>query len=173
MKIGGNTQIFLMTTLNIKFRQQIKQTDIEAIEKIVRSSGFFSPVEIDIAVELAEEKLAEGTASSYQFLFAEDGKRVVGYTCFGLISATSGSYDLYWIAIDEQLRGAGLGKDLMKRTENIIYDLGGKRIYVETSSRHQYQPTHGFYESCGYHKEAVLKDFYMKGDSKIIYVKTL
>jgi hypothetical protein len=35
MKITGNTQKFLMTTLNIKFRQQIKKTDIEAIEKIV------------------------------------------------------------------------------------------------------------------------------------------
>jgi len=55
----------------------------------------------------------------------------------------------------------------MKRTENIIYDLGGKRIYVETSSRHQYQPTHGFYESCGYHKEAVLKDFYMEVTAKL------
>jgi phosphoribosylformimino-5-aminoimidazole carboxamide ribonucleotide (ProFAR) isomerase len=61
----------------------------------------------------------------------------------------------------------------MQRTEIIISDLGGKRIYVETSSRHQYQPTHGFYESCGYRTEAVLKDFYTEGDSKIIYVKTL
>jgi D-alanine-D-alanine ligase len=155
------------------YRQQIQHSDIGAIADIVKSSGFFSAEEIDIALELAEEKLTQPLDSTYQFLFAEDGKRVVGYTCFGLISATSGSYDLYWIAIDEKLRGAGLGKDLMKRTENIIYDLGGKRIYAETSSRHQYQATHVFYESCGYQKEAVLKDFYIEGDSKIIYVKTL
>ena len=158
---------------NLIYRQQIQSSDIGAIAEIVKSSGFFSATEIDIALELAEEKLTHPHDSSYQFLFAEDGKSVVGYTCFGLIPATSESYDLYWIAIDEQLRGAGLGKDLMKRTENIIYNLAGKRIYVETSSRHQYQPTRGFYESCGYQKEAVLKDFYMEGDSKIIYVKTL
>jgi len=155
------------------YRQQIQHSDIGAIAGIVKSSGFFSGEEIDIALELAEEKLTQPHDSSYQFLFAENKERVVGYTCFGLIAATSGSYDLYWIAIDEQLRGAGLGKELMKRTENIIYDLGGKRIYVETSSRHQYQPTHGFYESCGYRKEAILKNFYHEGDSKIIYVKTL
>jgi ribosomal protein S18 acetylase RimI-like enzyme len=155
------------------YRQHIQHSDIGAIADIVKSSGFFSAEEIDIALELAEEKLTQPHDSSYQFLFAEDKNHVVGYTCFGLIPATSGSYDLYWIAIDQQLRGTGLGKDLMKRTEKIIYDLGGKRIYVETSSRHQYQPTHGFYESCGYRKEAVLKDFYMEGDSKIIYVKTL
>jgi N-acetylglutamate synthase-like GNAT family acetyltransferase len=158
---------------NFIYRQQIQHSDIGAIADIVKSSGFFSTEEVDIALELAEEKLTQPYDSSYQFLFAEDEKRVVGYTCFGLISATAGSYDLYWIAIDEQLRGAGLGKDLMKRTEKIIHALSGKRIYVETSSRHQYQPTHGFYESCGYRKEAVLKDFYMEGDSKIIYVKTL
>ncbi|MEN6432182.1 MAG: GNAT family N-acetyltransferase [Smithella sp.] len=155
------------------YRQQIQHSDIGAIAGIVKSSGFFSGEEVEIAIELAEEKLERQEASSYRFLFAEDEKRVVGYTCFGLIPATSGSYDLYWIAIDEQLRGAGLGKDLMKRTENIIYDLGGKRIYLETSSRHQYQPTHGFYESCGYRKEAILKNFYHEGDSKIIYAKTL
>jgi ribosomal protein S18 acetylase RimI-like enzyme len=158
---------------NLIYRQHIQRSDIEAIADIVKSSGFFSAAEIDIALELAEAKLTQPLDSSYQFLFAEDKKHVVGYTCFGLIPATSGSYDLYWIAIDEQLRGAGLGKDLMKRTETIIYDLGGKRIYAETSSRHQYQPTQGFYESCGYQKEAILKDFYMEGDSKIIYVKTL
>lgn len=158
---------------NLIYRQHIQHSDIGAITNIVKSSGFFSAEEIAIALELAEEKLTQPHDSSYQFLFAEDGKHVVGYTCFGLIPATSSSYDLYWIAIDEKFRGAGLGKDLMKRTEKIISDLGGKRIYAETSSRHQYQSTHVFYESCGYRKEAILKDFYMEGDSKIIYVKTL
>lgn len=155
------------------YRQQIQDSDIGAIADIVKSSGFFSAEEIDVALELAEEKLTQPLDSSYQFLFAEDKKHVIGYACFGLIPATSGSYDLYWIAIDGQFRGAGLGKDLMKRTEKIISGLGGKRIYAETSSRHQYQPTQGFYQSCGYRKEAILKDFYWEGDSKIIYVKTL
>jgi ribosomal protein S18 acetylase RimI-like enzyme len=162
-----------MTNLNITFRQQIKQTDIVAIEKIVRSSGFFSPVEIDVALELAEEKLAEGTSSSYQFLFAEKKNIVCGYTCFGLISLTSASYDLYWIAVNDNLRGQGLGKKLLAKSENIIFSLGGRRIYVETSSRNPYRPTHNFYESSGYHKEAILKDFYSAGDSKIIYSKEL
>ena len=153
-----------MTTLNIKFRQQIKQTDIEAIEKIVRSSGFFSS---------AEEKLVEGAASSYQFLFAEVENIVCGYSCFGLIPMTSVSYDLYWIAVNDKIRGQSIGKKLLSKSEEIIFSLGGQRIYVETSSRNQYRPTHNFYESCGYHKEAILKDFYSAGDSKIIYSKGL
>lgn len=162
-----------MTANTLIYRQQIMAADPHAISRIVQSSGFFSTEEIAIARELAEEKLAQGNASSYQFLFAENEDGVRGYTCFGLIPATSGSYDLYWIAVDEQFRSQGLGKELMQKTQHFIRGIGGRLIYVETSSRDQYQSTHSFYESCGYQKEAFLKDFYAAGDSKIIYVKTL
>jgi ribosomal protein S18 acetylase RimI-like enzyme len=161
-----------MNKSEIKYRQQIQSSDIDAVARIVTSSGFFSRPEIDLAIELAKEKLAEGEVSSYQFLFAEDKTGIGGYTCFGVIPATDNSYDLYWIAVNQQLRGLGLGKILMARTEEIIHSLGGKRIYVETSSRNQYKSTHAFYESCGYFQEAVLKDFYAEGDSKVIYSKT-
>ena len=159
--------------MNLHYRHQILPSDPGAISRIVQSSGFFSIEEIALAREVAEEKLAQGTACSYQFLFAEDKDSVLGYTCYGLIPATSGSYDLYWIAVNEQLRSQGLGKALMKETERIISDIGGRRIYVETSSRNQYKPTHGFYESCGYKKEALLKDFYAEGDSKIMYSRSI
>ena len=159
--------------MNLHYRQQIQPSDPGAISRIVQSSGYFSPEEIDLAGELAEEKLAQGNNCSYQFLFAEDKDSILGYTCYGLIPATCGSYDLYWIAVDEKSRSQGLGKELMQKTQHIIGDMGGRLIYVETSSRDQYKPTHSFYESCGYRQEAFLKDFYAAGDSKIIYVKTL
>jgi ribosomal protein S18 acetylase RimI-like enzyme len=162
-----------MTSNTTRYRQQIIAADPAAIFRIVQSSGFFSIEEIVLARELAEEKLAQGNDCSYQFLFAENEDSVLGYTCYGLIPATCGSYDLYWIAVDEQFRSQGLGKELMLKTEDVIRGIGGRQIYVETSSRDQYKPTHSFYESCGYQKEALLKDFYAAGDSKIIYVKTL
>lgn len=161
-----------MTTFT--YRRQIQASDIEAIADIVESSGFFSDEELEIAIELAEEKLERQEASSYRFFFAEDDEqRVVGYTCYGLIPATSASYDLYWIAVHKDMRGLGLGKRLMAETEKLIYQSGGTQIYADTSSREQYKPTHKFYESCGYHPEAFLKNFYSEGDSKIIYAKGL
>ena len=166
-------EVLTMTAKKLIYRQQIMAADPHAISRIVQSSGFFSAEEIALARELAEEKLAQGNDCSYQFLFADDKDTVLGYTCYGLIPATCGSYDLYWIAVDEQFRSQGLGKDLMRKTQQIIRGTGGRQIYAETSSRDQYKPTHSFYESCGYQKEALLKDFYAEGDSKIIYVKTL
>lgn len=159
--------------MNITFRKQIKPSDLEAIARIVQSSTFFSAAEIDLACELAAEKLSDGNESSYQFLFGEDENFVWGYSCFGLIPATAGSYDLYWIAVDNDLRDCGLGKQLLKKTEELILAAGGRHIYVETSSRPQYQTTHKFYEACGYIQEAFLKDFYTEGDSKVIYSKII
>ena len=162
-----------MNIPRVTYRQHIKPSDLDAISRIIESSGFFSTAEIDLACELAKEKLSSGNASSYQFLFGEDGDLVWGYTCFGLIPATAASYDLYWIAVDDHLRARGLGNQLLRQTENIICKWGGKHIYAETSSRDQYQTTHRFYEGCGYIKEAFLEDFYAEGDGKIIYSKRL
>ena len=68
------------------------------------------------------------------------------------------------------LRRRGIGKALLQMSEEII-SKGGQRIYVETSSRAQYEPTRKFYRSCGYQEEAMLSDFYAPGDDKVIYVK--
>lgn len=155
------------------FRDHIVPSDVAAIENIVRSTGFFSTEEIDIACELARDRLDHPELSSYRFLFLEDAGQLVGYTCYGLIPATQSSYDLYWIALADKMRHKGLGQILLQKTEEMIAGIGGRRIYAETSSRAQYVPTQLFYERCDYLPEAVLTDFYAEGDSKIIYSKIL
>jgi ribosomal protein S18 acetylase RimI-like enzyme len=157
----------------ITFRQDILPSDLGAILNIVQSSGFFSAEEVELACELATDRLEHGPQSSYQFLFAQENAKVLGYTCYGRIPATAASYDLYWIAVAGACRGQGLGRNLLQRTEQAVREGGGRRIYAETSSRAQYQPTQRFYESCGYKAEAFLEDFYAPGDSKIIYAKRL
>ena len=157
----------------ISYRQEIEPADLGFILSIVQSSGFFSAEEVELACELATDRLEQGRQSSYHFLFALADNQVVGYTCYGPIPATAGSFDLYWIAVSEDLRGRGLGKSLLLKTEELVRIAGGKRIYADTSSRLQYIPTQKFYESCGFLQEALLKDFYASLDSKIIYSKVL
>lgn len=159
--------------MSVVFRTDARPSDAAAIRRIVRSSGFFRDDEIDVAVELVDERLARGEASGYHFLFAEVGDHVVGYTCFGPIACTVSSFDLFWIAVDESRRGTGLGRALLERTEAIIRSMGGTRVYIETSGKAQYDPTRGFYTRCGYGREAELADFYAPGDSKVIYSRAL
>jgi D-alanine-D-alanine ligase len=157
----------------LTWREDPIPLDVESIKGLVESSTFFCSEELQIAVELVQERLAKGICSGYHFLFSEQAGAVIGYACFGPIPGTRDSHDLYWIAVKNDQRGFGLGKVILKRVEQKVTTLGGKKIYVETSSRNQYKPTQAFYTKCGYKKEAVFKDFYSPGDDKIVYVKTL
>ncbi|MBK7980138.1 MAG: GNAT family N-acetyltransferase [Ignavibacteriae bacterium] len=154
-------------------RENIKPEDPENIKKIVSSTGFFNDEEVDIAVELAEERLSKGLESGYHFLFLEIDDKTVGYSCFGPIPATKFSYDLYWIAVHKENQNLGLGKILLNESEIAISKLGGNRIYVETSGREQYISTRKFYIACDYKEEAVLEDFYAPGDAKYLYLKVI
>jgi len=157
----------------IVFREKVKPSDPEAVRLLVQSSGFFSQVEVEIALELVEEHLMKGEESGYSFLFAELQGQVVAYSCFGPIPGTESNYDLYWIAVLNDFRSMGIGKEVLQRSEQIIAQRGGRQIYVETSSRDQYEPTRSFYKNHGYGKAAQLQDFYAVGDHKVIYVKAL
>ncbi len=162
-----------MTSPELTYRREVCPADQEAVRALVSSSGFFSTEEILIAVELVAERLSRGEGSGYSFLLAEGKGRVAGYTCFGPVPGSLHSYDLYWIAVDNGLRRKGIGKDLLFRSEELILKNGGRRIYIETSSRPQYGETLAFYRSCGYKMAAFLEDFYAPADGKIILVKAL
>lgn len=161
-------------TLNcdqIRFRDEVHPNDREVVRQLITSSGFFTPAEVDIAVELVDTRLAQGLRSGYYFLFAEYLGEVLGYACFGPIPGTMVSYDLYWLAVHQPYRRMGLGTTLLTHSEHTVVHMGGRRVYVETSSRPLYAPTHAFYRAQGYRQEALLEDYYAPGDGKLIYVK--
>ncbi len=157
----------------LKFRSEILKADLKNVREIVSSTDFFSTEEIEIAVELVDERLIKGESSGYHFLFAEIEGETIAYSCFGPIPATKLSYDLYWIAVHKDYQNLGLGKIILAESESLIDQLGGKRIYVETSGKEQYIATRKFYLSCNYKEEAVLEDFYAPGDAKYLYLKVL
>jgi ribosomal protein S18 acetylase RimI-like enzyme len=157
----------------ITFRTAEKSSDIKAVRLITESSGFFNPGEVEVAVELIEDRLKKGKKSEYNFLFADLKGIARGFTCWGPIACTKQSYDLYWIAVLDEFRGRHIGKKLLAFSEQKILESGGRRIYVETSSRAQYRATRAFYLRNGYTIEAELMDFYDTGDNKVIFVKVL
>lgn len=160
--------------MRLAYRDHVMPADRDTVKDIVESTGFFHTEEVDIAVEIVDERLEKGEPSGYHFLFCENGDAdVLGYTCFGPIPGTEKSFDLYWIAVHRQYQGRGIGRGLLGRSEDVIKSKGGSRIYIETSSRELYRPTQAFYTASGYIQEAVLQDFYSPGDSKIIYVKAV
>ena len=158
----------------VTMRAGVKPEDRASVRRLVASTGFFSGPEEEIAVELVDDALAKGEGpSGYRFIFAEENGQPVGYVCFGPIAGTERSHDLYWIVVDNDRRGGGVGRLLEQACAEAVRALGGRRIYVDTSSRAQYEPTRAFYRACGYTEAARLDHFYADGDGKVIFVKAL
>lgn len=158
---------------NITTRSDVRPDDSAQVRRIVAATSFFSSDEIDIAVELIDERLSKGAASGYEFVIAEAGGSFVGYACFGEIPCTVGSYDLYWIVVDPDQQRSGIGQRLMQEVEQRVLQLAGRGIYIDTSGRDQYASTRRFYERCRYGCVASLPDFYGPGDDKCIYWRSL
>jgi ribosomal protein S18 acetylase RimI-like enzyme len=157
----------------ISFRKTVVPSDKLNVTNILKSTGFFKPYEIEVAIELIEENLRSGEGSGYRFNFIEIEGKTVGYCCYGEIPVTVKNFDLYWIAVDNNYRGKGLGRLLMDKTEADIRVLGGRGIYIETSNKEQYKPTMDFYSGCGYKQVALFEDFYDINDNKAVYFKKL
>ena len=155
------------------YRYELRPEDPERIRCLVQATGFFTDAEIQVAEELAQERLSKGRASGYHFVMVDREEHLVGYTCYGHIACTISSYDIYWIAVQPERQGEGWGRRLLAETERLIRESGGTRIYVETSQRGQYDGTRAFYERMDYRLDAVIPDFYAPGDGKVIYCRVL
>lgn len=157
----------------MRVRRELFPQDRHRLHQVLQATGFFSAEEVAVALELVDDRLAQGSQSHYRFLLAEEGDQVLGFACWGPIPATLYAADLYWIAVHPHQQGRGVGRQLLAQVEAWVGAEGRTRIYVETSLRPQYAPTRAFYAACGYQLVAQLPDFYAPGDGKAIFCKLL
>jgi ribosomal protein S18 acetylase RimI-like enzyme len=159
----------------LAFRDQPGPADLAAIRRLAEESGGFSAVEVELAVELLQERRDRGIeVSGYHFLFADSGDgTALGYVCYGPVPLTAASWDLYWIAVAAADQGRGIGRRLLAAAERRAAASGAATIYADTSGRPDYARTRDFYRRAGYLKAAELPDFYAPGDAKVIFAKRL
>lgn len=146
--------------------------DRPVLLRIIEQTGVFSREEVAIALELIDIVLERPGQHDYLINVYDDGG-VGGYYCVGPTPATSGTFDLYWIAVDPALQGKGIGSILMRHAEDLMRSLGGRLVIVETSSRPDYQPTRRFYAANGYEEAARIKAYYKPGDDLVVFGKYL
>ncbi|HVN77079.1 MAG TPA: GNAT family N-acetyltransferase [Thermoanaerobaculaceae bacterium] len=157
----------------MNIRTDLRPQDRAPLEQLLHATGFFNVGELEVALELVDDRLTHGEKSHYRFLVLEGDDEVLGYACWGPIPGTVASADLYWIAVHPGRQGQGLGRALLDAAETWIAREGRTRVYLETSTRPQYVPTRAFYLRCGYEIAAELPDFYAPGDGKAIFLKVL
>jgi len=157
-------------TLTSPVLRHLTPADRGRIEALTRAVGVFRADEVPVALEVFDGAVAG--SPDYLALGAELDGRLVGWICWGPTPCTVGTFDLYWMAVDPATQGAGVGTALIRAMEDRLRGLA-RLIIVETAGRADYRPTRAFYEARGYHRAAVIPDFYAPGDDQLVYVKTL
>jgi ribosomal protein S18 acetylase RimI-like enzyme len=144
--------------------------DRTRLEEITRGVGNFRENETAVALEVFDA--AVSGSPDYAALAAEVDGRFAGWICWGPTPCTVGTFDLYWMAVDPAVQGAGVGTALLEEMERRLAGVA-RLVVVETSGRPDYLPTRAFYEARGYRVGGVVSEFYAPGDDQIVYVKSL
>lgn len=174
-----------MTTLTRVNLRELTAADVARVVGLTRSTGVFRDEEIAIAEEVVSEAVkgiradmangadeTDGGERPYYALGAEVDGRVVGWICWGATPCTVATWDLYWMAVDPEMHGQGVGTALLEEMESRLSDKA-RLIVIDTSGRPDYAPTRAFYRARGYQTAAVVRDFYALGDDQVIFSKRL
>jgi GNAT superfamily N-acetyltransferase len=148
--------------------------EMPAILAISDAVGVFDREEVATVDELLREYVGDGPQKSgYYFLSAAQNGRILGFACYGPRALTRGTYDLFWICSARGEQGKGVGSALLRQAEQEVRAAGGYLVIIETSDSPYYEAARRFYEAHAYHREAVIQDFYSKGDGLVLYSKHL
>ena len=169
--------------------ESLRDDDRSRVNEILVATGAFGDEEIAVALELFDsvahsahstraggQALASSAApdTDYEFIGARDAEgTLLGYACFGPTPSTHGTYDLYWLAVDPDLQGRGVGRRLVRWIEQRLEKRGARMLVAETSSRDDYVRTREFYQRAGFAEAARVRDFYAPADDRIIYTTRL
>ena len=130
-----------MTTLTRVNLRELTAADVARVVELTRTTGVFREEEIVIAEEVVSEAVkADGTDRSdiadgndrpdrrrdrpYYALGAEVDGRVVGWICWGATPCTVATWDLYWMAVDPEMHGQGVGTALLEEMESRLMRQG-------------------------------------------------
>lgn len=147
----------------------IKRKDLSELKKVLDSSELFPSELLD---DMISDYLNNPESEDIWFTATENNIPISIAYC-APERLTEGTYNLYAIAVRNDYQGKGIGRQMMDYLESQLRDSGKRILIVETSSLDDYILTRKFYEKCDYIKEAVIRDFYTKGEDKVVFWKNL
>jgi len=157
----------------MKIRPLTKKDRTRLISMLMDSRAFTSE-EIDIAMELIDIVLKDQNQKDYTIhCMVDDQDQPAGYICYGPTPMTQGNFDLYWIVVDPNLQGKGIGSKLLVFLEDVVRGKGGRMILADTSTIPQYEKTQKFYLRNGFQEVARVADYYYPGNDRITFCKRI
>jgi ribosomal protein S18 acetylase RimI-like enzyme len=158
------------------------QNDREEVIGLLRETKNFSEAEIAIAEELIDICIEKPEQEDYYAFVSEEsrpflrggageGSCIAGFLLLGPTPATTGTYDMYWIAAHPEFQGQGIAQALDEFAVRFVKERGGYLLIAETSSQPGYERTRAFYMKQRYETLATIADYYKPGDDLMIFGK--
>jgi ribosomal protein S18 acetylase RimI-like enzyme len=110
--------------------------------------------------EVLEDPVGQILAKGGKIFMAIEDGRPVG--CAALIAMADGGYEVAKMTVAEELRGSGLGRQLMQACIEVGGALGAPRLYLETNS--SLAPAIGLYRAMGFKHLAPAETEYARAD---------
>lgn len=150
--------------------------DVDRIKQLAVAAEMFTEEEVGFFDEMLAG-FFDHSMEGHQWLVAEgaDGQ-VVAAANYAPEPFSDRLWNLYFIAVDPDHQGSGIGASLMATAEQQLREMGedaARVVLVETSSTEQYARTRDFYRKIGYDEEARVREFYGPGDDKVTFWKSL
>lgn len=143
--------------------------DREHLVSLISRQPLFTEEEVSLAIELLDIALDNPSQNDYHFFVYQEDSNIFGYHCTGKRPLTDGVYDLYWIAVDPDIQGKGIGKALIENANDFVKKRNGRWLLAETSGKESYSKTKNFYLRNDFKIIAEINDFYSVGDNLLVF----
>jgi ribosomal protein S18 acetylase RimI-like enzyme len=145
--------------------------DTPLLRELTEGTTVFKPMEIQALQEVLNDYHAHSHELGHRSVTYEQDGKVAGFAYYAPAAMTDRTWYLYWIAVNKEIHGKGIGAALLRHTEEDIRSQNGRLLLIETSSLPHYELTRRFYLKFGYEIACVLRDYYSDGDDMVVFRK--
>ncbi|MDR2010247.1 MAG: GNAT family N-acetyltransferase [Bacteroidales bacterium] len=149
--------------------RKVKKEDFESLKAVIDSNNLFPS-------ELLDEMISDFFTNENTtdiWLTMEIEKEIIAVIYCVPERMTVGTFNLYLIAIHKNFQGRGFGAQIMTYLEELLQKSNNRILIAETSGLPDFEQTRKFYKKLNYQQEAIIREFYQKGEDKVIFWKKL
>lgn len=146
-----------------------KLQDIPALKEVLDRTELFPS-------QMLPDMLAgflSGADAADIWLTCEADGMPIGFCYAAPEALTTGTWNMLAIAILPSQQGKGAGGAIVTYLEDTLRQQGHRVLIVDTSGAEAFAQTRAFYRKAGYTEEARIRDFWAKGDDKVVFWKAL
>ena len=147
--------------------------DSAALAGVGVQAGMFPPGETGWLEALIADYFAGKLGEGHGWVADEEHGVVRGVAYYAPAVAADGVSDLLMIGVIPGSQRQGVGESLLRYVEDALRADGQRMLLVETSALPGFDGARAFYLKNGFEEEARIRDFYQRGEDKVVFRKQL